>query len=61
MSKSENSKLQNFPIFLKISNSTYVVLLKGTDEVSTTLTYEQAISQFEAVISKSRPWEQLAG
>jgi 3-isopropylmalate/(R)-2-methylmalate dehydratase small subunit len=37
------------------------MLLKGTDEVSTTLTYEQAISQFEAVVSKSRPWEQLAG
>jgi 3-isopropylmalate/(R)-2-methylmalate dehydratase small subunit len=36
------------------------MLLKGTDEVSTTLNREQAINQFEAVVSKSRPWEQLA-
>jgi 3-isopropylmalate/(R)-2-methylmalate dehydratase small subunit len=37
------------------------MLLNGTDEVSTTLTHEQAISQFEAAVSNSRPWEQLAG
>lgn len=36
------------------------MLLNGTDEVSTTLNRERAINQFEAVVLKSRPWEQLA-
>jgi 3-isopropylmalate dehydratase small subunit len=37
------------------------MLLKGTDEVSTTLNRAQAIHQFEAVVAQSRPWEQLTG
>ncbi len=37
------------------------MLINGSDELSNTLSRAQSINQFEELVSKKRPWEQLLG